>query len=175
MFASFRADDIASQLQDGEPIERDVVEERLDHPVAIGRDAVVLIAVVADRVGVADEVEPPGSQPLRMPRRDEQPIHQQHVAIRPGVGEKGVDLRRRRRQAGEVERDPADERERIGVGGRCEALALDASEHEAVDPGVRPIALLDGRSRMVARRHVCPVRRVGGAGRDPLGERLLLG
>ena len=76
VFIAGRANDVARQLQYGEPIERNVVEERLDYPVAVRRDAVVLIAVVADRVGIADEIKPPGRQPLGMPRGGEQPVYQ---------------------------------------------------------------------------------------------------
>ena len=76
VFITGRADEIARELKHGEPIERHVVEERLDHPVAIRRDAVVLIAVVTDRVGIANEIEPPGGQSLGMPRRGEEPVYQ---------------------------------------------------------------------------------------------------
>ena len=95
--------------------------------------------------------------------------------MRTGVGEVSVDLGRRRRQTGEIEREPANERARIGVGGGFEAVALDASEHEAVDPVDGPVGPRDGRRGMIARRHIRPVRRVGRTGGDPLRERLLVG
>ncbi len=48
VLAGSRADEVAGQLQLREPVEGHVVEERLVHPVAIGRDVVGLVAVVAD-------------------------------------------------------------------------------------------------------------------------------
>ena len=170
-----RADEVASQLQFGEPVEGHVVEKCLDHPVAIGRDAVRLVAVVADGVGVADEVEPPGGEPLRMSRRGEQPVHQLREAVGPRVGQIGLDLGGRRRQPRQVERHPAEERERIGVGRRCEPFRLEPGEHEAVDPVRGPRGILHGRRTVPLGRHVGPVLGVGGACGDPRREEFLLG
>ena len=71
MLARSRAHEVAGELHDREPIERHVVEKRFDHPVAVRRDVVGLIAVIADGVGVAHQVEPPGCHPLGMARRGE--------------------------------------------------------------------------------------------------------
>ena len=54
MFPVGRPNQVACQLQFCESVERNVVQKCLDHPVAIRRNTVVLIAVVANCVGVAN-------------------------------------------------------------------------------------------------------------------------
>ena len=51
-----RRQQIAGQLFERELIERLVSVERIDHVVAIGEDALVLVTVVADRVRKPDDV-----------------------------------------------------------------------------------------------------------------------
>ena len=174
MLALARADEVAGQLQLREPVERHVVEERLDHPVAIGRDAVGLVAVVADGVGVADDVEPPGRQPLGVPGRDEQAIDQPLVAVGPDVGEILLDLGGRRRQARQVEGRPSHERERVGVVTGSDALSLESGEHEGIDPVYRPRSVFHRRRSVPPGPDIRPVRGIGGAGRDPGRQELLL-
>jgi len=84
-----------------------------------------LIAVVADRVGIADQVEPPGGHPLGMPRRGEQPLDELLVAIGRGVAEVAIDLLRRGRHPGQVEISPPQECQRIGVGRRSKPLLFE--------------------------------------------------
>ena len=174
MLALARADEVAGQLQFREPVEGDVVEECLDHPVAIRGDVVRLVAVVAHRVGVADEVEPPGSEPLGMARRDQEPLDQPFVAVRLGVGEIGIDLRGGRRQTREIESEPSQECERVGVGRRGKAFRLQPREHEPVDPDRRPRRILHRWRTMPLRCHVGPMRGVWGTCGNPLREEFLL-
>ena len=134
MLALAWADEVAGQLQFREPVEGNIVEECLDHPVAIRGDVVRLVAVVAHRVGVADKVEPPGSEPLGVAGRREEAVDQPFVAVGAGVGEVGIDLLGRRWQARQVKHHPPKERERIGIGRRGEALRLQPRQHEPVGP-----------------------------------------
>ena len=55
---------VAGQLLAGELVERLVRVERADHVVAVGKDPLVLVAMEADGVGVAGDVEPPHGHPL---------------------------------------------------------------------------------------------------------------
>ena len=55
---------IAGKLLDRELIERKIIVERLDDVIAVGCDAMVLIAVVADGRREPHEVEPPGGHAL---------------------------------------------------------------------------------------------------------------
>ena len=53
---------VARKLGGGKPVERQVVVERLDHPVAVRCEGVILSTVVADRVRIPHEVEPVAGQ-----------------------------------------------------------------------------------------------------------------
>ena len=84
---------VAGELLDRELVERQVVVERLDHVVAVRRDAVLLVAVVADGVGEAHEVEPPAGHPLAVGGRGEQLVDELLVGVGPIVEHELVDLR----------------------------------------------------------------------------------
>ena len=138
MLTRGRLDQVAGQLQQGEPVERQIVEEGGNHPITIGRGVVGLIAVIAHGVGIADEVEPPGSQPFGMPRRGEQPVNQLLVAVILVGREIGVDLGRRRRQPGQVKADPPHEGDRVGLGGWFKVHLFQTCRHKVVDPRLGP-------------------------------------
>ena len=71
------------------------------------------------RVGIACRIEPVAAHVLAVAFGLQQAGHDLLIGIRAGVREEGVDLRERRRQAGQVERDAADERFLGGL--RCVA------------------------------------------------------
>ena len=79
----------------------------------VGPDLVELVAV---GVGVAGEVEPVPAPALAVVRRREQPVDHLLVGVGRLVVEERVDLLRRRRQAGQVEGDAADECSRVAGG-----------------------------------------------------------
>jgi len=88
--------------------------------------------VVTDRVGIADEIEPPGRHPLGMPGRGKEMLDTGLISVGARVGEIGLELGGRRRQAGEVERAAADERDgqfrdRIGRMSRLKSGAFSAA------------------------------------------------
>ena len=93
-----------------------------------------LVAVVAHRIGIPHEIEPPCGHPFGMPRGSQQPVDQEHVCVGPSVGEIRIDFLRRRRQAGEVECHPAEKRERVGLCRRLDPLFLESAENEGIDP-----------------------------------------
>ena len=70
-----RRQQIAGQLFERELIERLVSVERIDHVVAIGEDALVLVTVVADRVRKPDDVQPGRRHSFAEVRRIEQSAH----------------------------------------------------------------------------------------------------
>ena len=174
--------------------------ERFDHPVAIrpgvGPGPVHLEAVA---LGEPHDVEPVPRPAFAVVRRREQPIDEFTVGSVNAAGRAaGIlecgDLFRRGRQSREVERHPADERARVGLGTHGEAGGGEFFGEEGVDRGgarrrgrhrrpherlKRPVVLpfewlrLALRQQLSERLHV-----VGpdGAGRDPLlQERLLIG
>jgi len=94
---------------------------------------------------------------------------------------------RRRRQAGQVEVQPADERVGVRIGDRLHALRLHRREEVAIDGRSRPGPVLDGGRRRAHRRLISPmvatrgdvdrfgrrrfaVARVGGSHFDPANE-----
>ena len=115
---------VAGELLDDELVERQVAIERPDDPIAVGPHLAVVVEVQAVRVAVAGGVEPEAGHVLAVARRREQPIDRSLVGVGAIVGEEGVDLRRRRRQAGEVERDAAQQRDAIGLDGEASAFLV---------------------------------------------------
>ena len=67
-------EEVASQLLSGEAIKWHVFVKGANDIVAIRRDVVILIAVVTNGVGVADEVEPVACKPLSKVRRSQETI-----------------------------------------------------------------------------------------------------
>lgn len=51
-------EEIAGELGAGELVEREILIEGINDPVAVGPCVVVLVAVEADGIGVADDIEP---------------------------------------------------------------------------------------------------------------------
>ena len=147
---------IAGKLLGGEAIERHVVVERLDDPIAIGIDGVFLVAVVADRVGKTDQVEPVHRHPFAVMRRGEEAIDERLDCVLGITGcglDKCVYLFDRWRQACQIEIEAAAEGDRIGFGRGREAPLLQTCEDEAVDVVARPICLLDLRDHRTLWRH----------------------
>ena len=95
--------EVAGELVDGELVERHVAVQGVDDPVAVLPDRARGVDAVAVRVGVAGQVEPGPRPALAVMGRGEQAIDQPLVGVGPVVGQEGVDLRRGRRQADQVE------------------------------------------------------------------------
>ena len=161
---------VASHLPECELVPRQVVVERLDHPVAprphIGPRPIELEAVA---VGVAGEVHPVGRHPLAVAGAREQTVEQFFIRIGRGVGEEGLDLGGRRRQAGDVEARAADERGPVSLGLVGEAAVRKFLNHDRVDRMLRGSRFCDGRLHW---RHECPMRLVLRPLGDPSLQRL---
>ena len=65
---------VAGQLPGDELVERQILVERLDDPVAVGPHRPVAVHLVAVRVGVPGQVQPVGRHPLAVARRRQQPV-----------------------------------------------------------------------------------------------------
>ena len=133
-----------------------------------------LVAVVADGVGIADKIEPPGGQPFRMPRRSQQLVNQLLVPVGRVGSQVGLDLSRCRGQPGQIKRDPPQQGDLIGVGRRLEPHLLQARQHESINPATGPVAILHHRRRVSLGGHIGPVRLVGGPGGNPADEQVFL-
>ena len=87
---------VAGELLDREAVERHVVVEGADHPVAPGPHVAMAVDVIAVGVGVAGEVEPLHGHALAVVRRGEQAVDLLLVGVGRFVGEEGVDFVRSR-------------------------------------------------------------------------------
>ena len=153
--------------------------ERFDHPVAIrpgvGPGRVHLEAVA---LGETHDIEPVPRPAFAVVRRREQPVDEVAIgAIDAARGAAGIlergNLLGRRRQAHEVERHPADERARVGLGIHGEAGGGEFFGEKGVDRGG---AWRRGGHRRpherLKRPMVLPLLRLGPVFRDQVGERL---
>ena len=148
---------VARELLDREVAEGEVAVEGVDHPVAVLPGGAALVLLVAVRVGVAGEVQPGPRPALAVVGRGEEAVDDLLVGVRAAVGEEGVDLRRRRGKADEVEAEPADERLARGLGRGREALLLEPREDERVDGVPHPLRARDRGHGGPRRLHVGPV------------------
>ena len=84
--------------------------------------------------------------------RGEQAIDDFGERVRGLVLHERVDLLRRRRQADEIEVDPAQQRQLVRVANRFQAFGLQACENELVDVASRPARVLDDGRRGLLHR-----------------------
>jgi hypothetical protein len=108
---------VAGQLLDREGVEALVVVEGVDEVVVVEVDGAEVVGVVAVGVAVAHEVEPEQRHALAVMGRSQQAIDRLLVGVGAGARDEGVDLFRRRRQAEQVEAEPAQERAAVGLRG----------------------------------------------------------
>ena len=157
-----------------ELIERHVLVERADDPIAIGPDLAVVVEVNAVRVGIAGHIEPVAAAMLAPVLRLHQPIDQLLVGIRRLVVDERFDQRRLRRQARQIETEPAGERPAVGFRRGRQAGRFQLGQNERIDRVLHPGRVLHRRRRRPRRRNQRPVRLILGPFGDPLLERLLL-
>ena len=160
-------------MKNRELIEGEVVVEGLYDPVAVGPHVPFVVEVEAVGVGIAGDVEPVAGHLLAMVRAREQPVDELVIGIRGGISDEGRHLFRSRRQAGEREGDAADERRPVGRGVEWQPLGRHARLEEPIDrvAGVARCGRHLGADDLPER----PVLLVGGPGRDPAREQVLLG
>ena len=162
--------EVPRELLGGEAVERQIAVEGRHDPVAVAPHRPGVVAVVADAVRVAHEVEPERGHPLAVARRGEEAVDLALVGVGPRVRGEGAHVLRRRRKAGEVEAHAAQQLGPRRLRRGREALGLEPREEEGVDGVARPGAVLhrgDGRPR---ERHVRPVRLPGRALGDPAAD-----
>ena len=136
---------VARELLEHEAVVGHVLVERLDHPVAVlPRPALDAVALEAVGLGVAHQVEPVPSPLLAVVRARKQTIEKRRpreVGVGVPRGQERLDLRGRRRQAGQVEVRAAKERKRIGFWRRIESDLLELREDEVVDLVAAPLGV----------------------------------
>ena len=169
--------EIAGDLAAREGVEGHVVVEGPDHPIAIGPDPPFAVFLIAVGVGIAGQIEPPPRPALAVTRAGKQLVDEFFISLGAVVGDEGVELGGRRRQADQIEMDAPAERGPIGFDSRLQPFAGEPVADEEIDrilwrcgPG-RVCHLRHGRPRRPLKR---PVLGVGGTGGDPCREDLLL-
>ncbi len=165
---------IARQLLDAEAVERYVAIEGVDHPIAPLPHVALRIDVVAVGIGIARQVEPLHRHAFAVLRQRKQAVHLLLVSVRRFVGDKSVDLRRRRRQAGEIEAQSAQQRRAVGLRCGLEPFAFQARQHKAVDGVARPLLIAYRRQRGTHGRGEGPVPLPLRALLDPLAHQFHL-
>ena len=166
--------EIAGELFDREPVEGHVAVKGVDHVIAIGEAVLILVAVIAHRVGEPDQVEPGHRHPLAIMGRGQEPVDHLLVCVGGGIGLEGVDLLGRRRQADQVEAESADQGPTVGLGRGLDAPGLERGEDEGVDRILDPGRLANCRDRRPPDRLISPVGLIPGTLGDPSLEQLFL-
>ena len=127
-------EDVGGELSADEGWPGEVVVEGLDDPVAVGpgvgSEDVVLEAMA---VGEVDRVEPVPGHPLAEARRGEEPVDEPLMGVGSGVSAERRHLLRRRREAVEIDRHPADEGPSVGLRHRHEPCLRQPLVEESID------------------------------------------
>ncbi len=148
---------VTGHLLGDKPVERHVVIERPDDPVAPNPHVAQAVVLVAVGVGVAGGFQPAKRHVLAVPWRIKQAIDRPFVGVRRRVGKEGVESLNRRRQAGKIERNPSQQRGLVGFRRRRELLAFQSGQDEVVDAVPWPGGVVHlGQGRPLG-RHERPV------------------
>ena len=109
------------------------------------------ILVVAMSLGEMNQIHPVPRPALAIMRTGEQAIDQPFIGVGRSIARGTGDLLGSRRQADQVEREPADQGAAVGLGRRLEILFLELGEDEGVDrvPGPCGIAGSTARNRVL--------------------------
>ena len=126
-------EEVSGELLDAELVVGQVGVEGLHDPVAVRPDGARAVFLETVGVGVAGEVEPATGPAFAVARRGEQAIDELFVSIGGFVVNEGVGFLRRRRHAGEVEGDAADEDVAVGLRRGLEAFLGESGADEGVD------------------------------------------
>ena len=148
---------VTCELFDRELVKRQVAIEGINHVISIRRHIVILIAVVANRVRIAHQIEPVNCHALAVVRRVEQLVHQfpiRRLLVR--TFDKRLHHFRRRRQPRQIEVQSPNQRHRVRIRRRFQSLRLQLSLHKPIHPMQRPARLLHLRRRTVLRRDIGP-------------------
>ncbi len=138
---------VAGKLLERELVERLVAIEGGDDGIAVAPHVAAAVILIAVGIGVTGGVEPTEGHALAIARRGEKAVHNFFVGAIGFVVQEGVDFGGSGREAGEIERDAADEGFAIGFGRGAQILFFEAGEHEGIDGIVHPGGVFDVAAR----------------------------
>ena len=148
---------IARELLYEKLVVRQVAVEGVDHPVAVKPDVARLVLFVAVAVRVARGVEPVAAPLFAVVRGGKQTLRLLRQRLGGGVGEKGIRLRNARRQAREIQRQPAQQRGLGRLWRRREIFLFQPREDERINRIPHPRRVFHQRQRGLHRRFESPV------------------
>ena len=117
----------------------------------------MVIAVVACRVSVADQVEPVHRHALAEMLRSKQPIYQPFVCVRRPVDDECICNFGPGRKPDQVKGQPAQQRPPVGLWRGFKSLLLQPGQDKAIDSAGRPGRVAHGRQFRPSRRNQGPV------------------
>ena len=149
---------VATQLFTGELIEGKITVEGVDHVIAVRRGGVVLVSMVPDGAGKADQIQPVGGHSFAILGSGEKIVNPvvHHLVERSPVLDEGLHFFRTRRQTGQVEVKATNQGYSVSIRRRFQLLFLELGENEPVDPMVRPF-LARSRDGVFPRGLVGPI------------------
>ena len=133
---------------------------------------VVLIAVVTDRIGKANQIQPVNRHPLAIVRRGQQSIHKFFVGSRTRIIDEAFYFCRCGWQSCQIETQPTDERDLIGLLGGLQIFCFQSRQDEVIDPVNGPTLIFDGWSFDWLWFYIRPVLRPGRTFRNPLSNQI---
>ena len=151
------AEQVPGELENGEPVERHVLVQSFDDPVAIRPDGPEGVLFVAHGIRVPGKVKPHSRPTLAEGAGIQQSIHQGSVSIGRSVGYERIYRFGSRRETGQVKRESPDERVSIRLVRWAQTGRFDACQYEAVDRIPDPGRARYGRRCRPARRLERPV------------------
>ena len=125
--------EIAGELIGNEFVPAEIFVEGLDDPVAPRPHLALAVHLEAVAIGVAGDIEPVGGHTFAVAGGSEEAIDDLGQGVGRAIGEKRIDFREGRREAGEVEGKPANKGGAVGCGLGCEFAAGEPVEREPVD------------------------------------------
>ena len=165
---------VSGKLLDREPVERLVVVEGRDDPVAPLPHVSAAVDVETVRVGVTGQVQPLHRHAFAVVRGVEQAVDLLLVGVRAGVGEELPHIGGLWRQARQIETQSAQQGSAIRLLREPQLQSPQPPQHERVDLVGRPACLDDVRDRRPHRGLKGPVRCPLGASVDPASDRFHL-
>ena len=123
------------------------------------------------RVAVTRRIEPVSSLMLAVSRRVEQLLDELVVSLRRLIRDEHIDLGGCRRQAGEIKRQPANQRDLVRLRRWLQSRLVQLREHKTINRILDPRFIADLRQLRSSRRDERPVRLVLGPFVDPTLER----
>lgn len=157
---------VPGDLFDSELVEGKVAIERLQQPVPVSPNFARLVAGVTRTVRITGQVQPERGPMLPEGGLGQQGGHIAFIGIGPLVGDKGLDFVPVRRQADEVEGEPASQGAAIRLGGGAQAFLLESRQDKVIDRPKGPGRIRHRRQCQCLRRLIGPMPLIVG----PLGN-----